>query len=469
MASPESAPENIYLGYGCNTPTIISVSPSTWFAGKTYDKVTITGTGFITADKATANCPVTPVHIGAADNSVVTVSNVNVASKTKITLTVAPPASDPTESATVTAGITPAAAKSQTFAAQILGNQIQCDPSMNCTQPVISTADGSEPPAQAVVVGQPIILNTPALPSGITATKTTWTVGGTNIGGYTVAPDASSATVTETVLKTSSLNTFWVYPQEGIPVSYTYCANIPGVGNQCSEEAKATFNVSGPTASISPTTTFWSVTPQMSCPNTVQFLYFGYPDPTSGCNHTPLVQGISFDATLSNVPDGGGTAEWVQLILKDTLSGVGLSGAQAIPTSYGVGLDNTYPYKPDDPDDAVITKASDSPNNDLDPNLARETRRFKADMYYLWKPQIADSIFVPLGYVEWSTSGTGVQHTKYSPPWTLASSGITTAVFNPSSDTGNAHGYPTWSFVVTNGNSTGNENDDQGEELEEQQ
>jgi hypothetical protein len=56
-----------------------------------------------------------------------------------------------------------------------------------------------------------------------------------------------------------------------------------------------------------------------------------------------------------------------------------------------------------------------------------------------------------------------------SPPWSLASSGATTAVFHVSSDTGNTHGYPTWSGIVENTNSNSNENDDEGEELEEQQ
>lgn len=90
-------------------------------------------------------------------------------------------------------------------------------------------------------------------------------------------------------------------------------------------------------------------------------------------------------------------------------------------------------------------------------------------MYYLWQPNISGSIFVPLGYVEWSTSGTGVQHTKDSPPWSLASSGATTTVFTASSDTGNTHGFPIWSSVVTNGSSNGNEDGGEGEGLEEQQ
>ena len=130
---------------GCPPPTITAVSPSIWFAGKTYDNVKITGTGFTTTDKATASCPATTVTIAAADGSAVPIGNVNVDSKTKITLTgVAPPASDPTQSATVTAGTSPNTGTFNT--AQILGNQIKCAASMaNCGGSVISTADGSDP------------------------------------------------------------------------------------------------------------------------------------------------------------------------------------------------------------------------------------------------------------------------------------------------------------------------------------
>jgi hypothetical protein len=456
---------NLYLNISCTVPTIISVSPSTWFAGKTYDNVVIKGTGFTTADKATAYCPVTPVTITAADGSVVPVSGVTIDSKTKITLTgVAPPASDPTESATVTLGTNPNTA---TTTGNILGNQIQW--TQNGTTSTISTTDGSQPPVQEAVVGQPINLTTPMLPSGLTATSTTWTVEGTNIGGYVVAADASSASVTKTELKNATLDTYWVYTGSAIPVTYKYCVDIPGADadGKCSLVANASFNVSGPTATITPTPNSWSVTNPFTGCNNVQFLVFGvlFPNSTS-CAKTPFVPGITFAAALSNVPDSGGTTEWVQLITKNTLSGTLLSGGQAGPTSYGVGLDNSYPYPPDDSNNTVTTLASDTPNNDLGPSLARETRRFKADMYYLWRPQITGSIFVPLGYVDWSVYGTAVQHTTYSPPWSLASSGPTTAAFNVSTDTGNAHGYPTWSGTVVNGQSNTDQKD---EELEEQQ
>jgi len=89
------------------TPTITSVSPSTWYAGKTYNPVTITGTNFITTANATTACPVSAVSVTTPSGAVIAVSNVNVVSATQITATVAPPAVEPNEIATVTVGAAP--------------------------------------------------------------------------------------------------------------------------------------------------------------------------------------------------------------------------------------------------------------------------------------------------------------------------------------------------------------------------
>ena len=254
--------EIIYSGItvqivNCPTPTITSISPSTWFAGKAYDHVVIKGTNFITQDKATAACPVTAVNIAAADGSSVPVSNVNVVDKTRITLTVAPPADDPTEAATVTAGTAPNTSAPPT-PAQILGNQIQCDPSMNCSQNVISTTDGSDPPVQNVVVGQQIKLTTPDLPATVEPTKTTWTAGGTKIAGYNPSAGKTDVTPLKAAdLKQANITFYWVYPNSAspvaIPVTYAYCVNIPGLSAaqvasnlNCSLTANASFNLSGP-------------------------------------------------------------------------------------------------------------------------------------------------------------------------------------------------------------------------------
>jgi hypothetical protein len=276
-------------------------------------------------------------------------------------------------------------------------------------------------------------------------------VKGTNIGGYTVASDVSSATVTPTLLKTPSLNAYWIYQGQGIPITYQYCVNIPGVGNQCSPKAKAAFNVSGPTASIGTADLGWSVTaPFLGC-KSLQFLVFGLLFPNStNCTTTPFVPGITFSATnVSGVPEGGGQFSWVQLVRKDVLSGVE-PGVTVKPLIGEVGLDNTYPYNWDAPG---ATQVGDTPAVALQNTLTAETRDFKAKMYLMWTSNVdPSSIPVPVGYVTWRISGTAARKNQY---WGFASSGPTTAPYRASTDIGPpSYGLPTWRSLVTNTNGT---------------
>jgi hypothetical protein len=94
-------------------------------------------------------------------------------------------------------------------------------------------------------VGQKIILNTntnPSLP--ITPYKTTWTVGPTNIGN--LKSSIMGFKTKDTVLDKPNATFYWLSDRDGIPVTYQYCVNIPGVGNQCSPMATATFKVNAP-------------------------------------------------------------------------------------------------------------------------------------------------------------------------------------------------------------------------------
>lgn len=83
----------------CPAPTIASVTPSTWIAGKTYP-ITVTGTGFVTAANATDTCPVTVITV-SVDTGTVTLSNVTVIDSTTVTATVTPADTDPEEPAEV--------------------------------------------------------------------------------------------------------------------------------------------------------------------------------------------------------------------------------------------------------------------------------------------------------------------------------------------------------------------------------
>jgi len=466
---------------GSPAPTITEVKPSTWFAGKTYDKVVINGTGFT---KATADCPATPVNITTTDGSVVTVSGVTVDSKTKITLSaVSPAASTPTETPTVTVGTAPNTAPA---AVQILGNQIQCDPSMNCTQPVISTTDGSAPPVQNVVVGQPIILTTnPNLPATITPLKPTWAVGGTNIGWYSPTPASyDTASVTKTELKESDLNTYWVYPGTAIPVTYQYCVDIPGASpvKQCSMLANASFNVTGPgdaqmtidaynALTISKIVDHWPCLPPDWNPYLQYGVVTGYDDkacPDSGGVIANPV-GIKFTQPEDS---SNGTYSFVQLITGDKTTYASGKSSGAYITTPGMDGARGYPYPRLNLDDAYV---SDSPNSPLvgPTNYSKSSRTLAATMYLLWTSNIQNSIPVPIGYQKWhfksSTTNSGYPTSQsWNTPvsqYVGTDGDVIPSATDPKSQT-SPYGYPIWRNLATPVWSITNANEvDQEEEL----
>ena len=104
----------------CPTPTITSMSPDIWVAGKTYKDVILTGTDFTTSKEATTACPATTVTVTSGSEKV-KLSSFEVVGETQITIAVASMADDRNESATVTVGTSP---HSATTTAQIRGCQL---------------------------------------------------------------------------------------------------------------------------------------------------------------------------------------------------------------------------------------------------------------------------------------------------------------------------------------------------------
>jgi hypothetical protein len=465
----------------CPTPNIVSVSPSTWFAGKTYVGVVIKGTGFITTDKATAACPTTPVSIAAADGSAVPVGQVTVENKTTIRVDgVAPPASDPTESATITAGTNPNTVP-YTQAAVLGTPQIMCTgANMQCNGNIISVTGGGTAAAQEAVVGQTITLAaTPnqtaltALPVQVAfskATPTTWTVGGTNIGGYTPKTKATPPPA-PTELKSLNLTTYWLYPNPSAPLTYQYCVDITGADpvRQCSPTANAIFNVQGPSAQITAilsmagtpyaTGEWWVSTGYTGCSinpkGLTQFLIFGqYSPPPATCVVSVYLPGIAFEATdvnLDNVMAPDGVFQWVQLITASEDSGT-MTNGNVTRSLNGPGLDNVYPYTTLAPPPYLT--ANDSPGLGLDNEWATGTRIFTAQMYLMWNSNLDSlSIPVPIGYLTWSINGTADQNKKESPTWSLSratTQGTAATTYTPSTAQQPSYGLPTWTKVVLN-------------------
>ena len=460
----------------CSVPTIASISPNVWVAGKTSGTVAITGTGFTTTAAATASCPATTATVSTPDGSVVTVSGLNVASATSITLKVAPAANALTEGATLAVS---GAATPSPNADILSAPQIVCSgAAMQCNGETISGANAS---TQTVVVGQTITLTTTPTAATLAAlpiplafantAPTTWTVGGTNIASRVLGPEdalgnPTSATASPTVLTNTVLNTYWLYPKSSVPVTYQYCVSYSGVSSQCSPKATATFNVTGPTAKITasvnsgstpPATGAWWVSPSATC-GTSQYLAFGVLE--SGCVLSPEEYGIVFEATnVENVPTGGGTFSWLQLIDSDVLSGTAPEGVT--PEILGTGLDTADPY----PSIATTPyfETADAPAVSLPtsvPDLTSETRTISFRMFLLWSTDAdPDSINVPIGYVTWKVAGTADQNTKSQPPWSLAGKQkATTATYSPSTDTGApGHGLPVWTTISYNTPTTSGE------------
>jgi hypothetical protein len=437
---------------GCPAPTIASVSPNTWFAGKSY-KATITGTNFTTNNKATDACPATTVTIAAADGSAVPIGSVSVDSDTKITLAgVAPPDSDPTQSATITAGASPNTGTFNT--AQILGNQIKCAASMpNCGGSVISTTDGSDPPAQNVVVGQQIALTTPALPSGITATSMTWTVGGTRIAGNN--PTTSKTTVKELTdldLKKSSITLYWVYPEDdNIPVTYKYCVDIPGADpvRQCSPDATASFRVGGvgsPYISLrlfngSPPVT---IDPLEACNGSGAGDYLVYGRLWGQINPCTTYGQPGIQFFPHGTPPGDGNLFFVQIVNSDHIAE--RSGDVVSETCDDTaGLDGDYPYL----GQLNPRSVPDAPIWQLDREYTATTRNFDAWMYLFWQStSTANSIPVPLAYLPWNFEGTAV---PAGSGWTANGRGGPTTADGksiPAASTQPNEGYPTWNGLT---------------------
>jgi len=397
------------------------------------------------------------------------ISDFKVLSPTMITATILPTNTDPTEAASVTVGdgfiyagpIQPANASSgyspwtnlwgMTASAQILAPaQIMWN-----GKPI----SGADPSTQSAVVGQQIYLATatPGLPDSLSITKGTWTVGGTNIGKYSIVrpvpgSTVSSATVTPTTLTNNpgedpltTLTTYWLYPKDNVSVTYQYCAIITGLskpdadaGANCSLDATAKFNVTGPSAEVTPSTLGWWVSYKYaSCPSSPQLLVYGTVFP---CSTSTFVPGIRFTPiNVSN--DSGGTFQWVQVI-SGNIASCTIPNGRCTSQPLGTGLDLSYPYP-----FGNENEAEDTPTLGLDNTVNTESRAFKATMYLEWIPNGEPDLVipVPIAQVVWNIKGTATQSANY---WRFSSAADLAPVSQPSTDDGPFHGLPTWNAVV---------------------
>jgi len=461
----------------CPTITIASVTPSLWMEG-VDNPIIITGSGFTSAPEG--DCEATQVSAS------VPISNIKIVDGSTITAVVTPPAIGPAPQPADRRVASPAVAADTALAAgnttvtaylMLFGTgpaegsnmawttaQLLPPPTIYWNGNPISKNDGTTPPTQNADVGWQINLTTTptSLPYPTVITSSEWSVDGTNIGGYTPTPATpasyATASVTPTATTQTNLKTYWVFPTpnggQNFQVKYHYCVGITGPGNPCSADAIAIFNVKGPKGGVNPDppqVNGWSVTPVLGPKEkggaSLQYLMFalGVSGTISNWSGT---SGISFDpSSVSNVPSGGGTINWVQLLLENQT--IQTTATSTLLRPVGVGLDNRYFYP------AVRNGiAYDSPATGLQNGETRVERQFMADMYEMWTSSSskgAAPIPVPLGYVQWQIDGTAVLKGK---SWFLNSNASTSTANKFHAFTGSVStaddGYPTWTNVVHN-------------------
>lgn len=229
-------------------------------------------------------------------------------------------------------------------------------------------------------VGQQTVLYASyTLPSGVSVSSQTWSVGGTTVGGFT---SRSSGGYTGTALNQQSATLYWLAAGNSLSVSFTL-----DLSNGSSSSASATFNLAGPTSPYVTTALGnWRIS---SAPN----LQLGNPDLASD-------YGITFNGSAASPPGDAGTYEWAQILSTyewDRTSGSTTSKCTALNVP---GLDSRFPYA------EGPNGVNDSPYVPLESPYSRETLTFGAAMYFMWNPGTSLSdIPVPLGYVSWQAYG----------------------------------------------------------------
>jgi hypothetical protein len=310
-----------------------------------------------------------------------------------------------------------------------------------------------------VVTGQQIALTSSVtLPSGLAITSYSWSVSGTNIGGYTPVTAGTNTPATGNIVPTTvtqaNVTFYWVYPGQGLTAKYSYCM----VNMQCSTDVQAAFNVSGVTNGLlAEVSSRVSVSSFVDCSGaSVKYLAFGTVTGTAGYNAQGQCQyagtpGIKF--TASGTAPSSGSFKFVQLITQNafalnyTLNGT----ATTRNLSCGIGLDNFYPYPANS-----STTTQDSPMNQVSPAPAgvvysEVKHSFTAKMYLMWQStSTANSISVPIGYLQWHTIEDGLRSPAGS--WSLAAdTSWGGSAFTVASASQNFDGYPTWSTRAVNG------------------
>lgn len=264
-----------------------------------------------------------------------------------------------------------------------------------------------------VVVGQRINLSLQAEPSGATVSNVQWTVPGTRVANYIA--NGTTGTVTPlSNLNTSSISFYWVDGASGRQVTLSCKVN----GTPFTKTVK--FNVKRPTAQVTTATGAVNISSAWGGGTS---LHFGVPQKL----------GIIFTHNVTYPSGLTGTLAWIQLAKLNRKRQLVVNSSWEKLVE--VGLDGSFPYP-----SASSNSANDSPRSPLDNTLLKKSADDSFEMWLLFKPSGATSIWVPLRKVSWSWSGVATRNGNI---WDLSSPSNSV---NPASVDSTTH--PEWTRVI---------------------
>ena len=314
--------------------------------------------------------------------------------------------------------------------------------------PSVSIEDKSVTnPTDTKIVGQHVLLNAVPAPAGASMTDITWSIPGNTVADYQPTLN-SAAPVPLTALSSASASYYWI---EGTPsVTITLSAKVNGTAVSATKK----FTVLGPTGVTMPTTT-----------RNVLVSYNQYPQlPDQWALSLGLPtfrqQGIDFTRFGLTAPANGAGAAAVRQLIYSQYSTVDASGARnTVRTTNGqFWLDSTLLYNNQQVAvgaGAGITLAdqsafSDAPALALAAPYVSESKSDAFQTYLVYRPDGSDSIWVTLGKLAWSWSGTA---TLRENAWSVSASSAPFPA-NPNGNT-SIHELPAWNGVLASAGDRG--------------
>lgn len=207
-------------------------------------------------------------------------------------------------------------------------------------------------------------------------------------------------------------------------------------------EAGAKYDLKGPTSVVMTSATTTVVVGSLGGDTSQTWLSFGAPS---------TLPGIQFEFTATAPPGDNGYVAGAQLIQKQTTSTPqgpwdNTNGAYWLDACPIYAAVQTGLAGPPGTNNQFIWRASDSPQTPLTPGFTLVTRADNFQMYFMYRPAGVESIWVPIGKLDWFWNGTATRNGNplVNHGWT----GPTNSSFSPS-PTGSANSeFPQWQSVL---------------------